>query len=265
MGAKHGIAHNTVHAISHMINRGASMAGVSQDATSLIYCPATNGEWTQTMAAAGISSGNPSALWLLQEASGNPADSIGSFTLTATGAPAYQQAQTGWTRKTIVMTDAASQNMANTSASLPDIATTSAALLIYIAYTGTPAATRNSGTLGTTTSAIGITTTPNMRVASNANTASGSTVLGTTTIPHVLMVNRTSSTVTGYSATEKVTPTFSSGMTGKKVTLGPTSAASNAPPAGFGYAALFTGAAAELTDAQWKALLQVLGWTVTGY
>src|SRR5262245_47294003 len=84
-----------------------ALSAVSRDATSNILVPANAAEWAQVLASAGISSGGPSALWLFQEASGNPADSVGSFTLTASGTPTYQAAVSGWTRKAITFADAA--------------------------------------------------------------------------------------------------------------------------------------------------------------
>lgn len=98
---------------------------VSKDAAAGIYCPASSTEWTNFIARKGLSVAVPDALWLYQEASGNLADSIGSFTLTAAGTGAtYQSAVTGWTRKGIAITDAATANFSSTSASLPDVSTT---------------------------------------------------------------------------------------------------------------------------------------------
>src|ERR1044072_8995183 len=73
----------------------ASMSGVSRDATSGKYVPASADEWTQTRAAAGILSGNPSSLWLCQT-NGSVDDAIGAVTLSESGVVSYQQSVTGW-------------------------------------------------------------------------------------------------------------------------------------------------------------------------
>ena len=57
----------------------------SLDATSLKGVPASLSEWNQLIAAYGLGIGAPSDLYLLQEASGNAADSIGAIPLTAAG------------------------------------------------------------------------------------------------------------------------------------------------------------------------------------
>lgn len=238
------------------------MAGVARDATSGIYCPATAAQWTQTLGVAGIASGNPSVLYLLQEASGNIADSIGTFTGTATGTGfTYSNVEAGWSRVGVGMTDAATGQWLNTSASLPDPATTSMLMLTYANVTNTPAAARLVTRMaGTTTIRAQITTTPRAQIIAGANTATG-----TTSDPHgavrpwVLKHNVTASAQALYTDQEKVVPTFAA-LSGKQILLGG-SAAVAAATTHYLYSAVFFAAAAELTDAQVKKLLQTLGWT----
>lgn len=71
------------------------------DATSGKGVPANEPEWEALIAAAGIvgaTSGVPVSLWLLQEAAGPFADSIGSAPLTQAGTWTNQDPVTGWSR-----------------------------------------------------------------------------------------------------------------------------------------------------------------------
>lgn len=86
---------------------------VDQDATSGKYLPSSSAQWTELLAGTGI--GNPSNLYLFQEASGNASDTVGGKTLTASGSLLYQQAVSGWTRKSIVTTRGTPGRLLNTS------------------------------------------------------------------------------------------------------------------------------------------------------
>lgn len=240
-------------------DEGVSMQGVTKDATSGIYCPATLAEWNQTMAAAGIGSGSPSVLWLCQEASGNLADSIGSFTGTAGGAGnLYQQAVTGWSRVAVGAAEAATANWTNSAAGLPDPSAASLLGLVYAAITATPTAVRGVSRMATTTTIEArVTTTPAARVVAGANTATGSSTLGTGVRPWVTKHNVTGSSQALYTDQDKVIPTFTA-LSGKQILLG--NGGVTPPTIRYLYAVWFFNAAAELTDAQIKTLLQTLGW-----
>lgn len=240
-----------------------SMAGVTRDATSNIYAPANLSEWTQALAVAGIASGGPSSLWLCQEAAGNLADSIGANALTAAGAPAYQQGVAGWTRKAVVFTvDTAGQRF---SAVIPGLApaTHSSLWLGYVALSVTPAATRrviaigDGGTAGYVEHQI---TTGNLALHVGSNTAiSAATYSGINVHPMVAKHNVTFSTQALYTDIEKLVPVFS-GLTGTVQGLGATTGSSTGQVTL--YLAVFSDAAAELSDGQIKTLLQTLGWTI---
>lgn len=241
-------------------------AAVSADATSGILVPANATEWAAVMAAAGIGSGGPSALWLLQEASGNAADSIGSFTLTATaGSPAlaYQQTVTGWSRKGIGPSgDNSDGKLSSTSTSLPDLDTSSALLLTYTILEATPGASREFTCLAPSfRMAARLTTTPRLQGNNSVNVATGSADPTGQVRPYVLQVDLANSVTALYDDAEKVIPTYSTTPSGKRVTLG--GLGLNAPQCKHLYAALFIGTAAEMTAAQIKTLLQTLGWTVS--
>lgn len=238
-------------------------AGVSKDATSNIYVPANAAEWTTFIAAAGLSIAVPDALWLFQEASGNPADSIGSFTLTASGTGiSYQQAVTGWSRKAIKFTDAGTGALVSTSTSLPDISTTSMLTVAYCDILSTPASARDIVTQGTTTrDALQVTTTPRFQALSGSNASpQNGTPVGAVR-PYTLRTNRSASTVLGTTDIHKAVPTFSTSITGKKITFG--NLASGSPPLTCLYSFELHGVNAELSDATLKSLLQALGWTIT--
>jgi len=240
------------------------MVDVSQDATSEKYCPADADEWTTTLDVAGITSGNPSNLWLLQEASGNPVDTIGGATLTANATPLYDQAVAGWTRKAVGMNDGSSSNFS--TAAVVNLSTTSYLLLAYVKLTATPAATREL--MG-----IGATTGPRSVTGSNApvygaQIISGAGVAGaanpsTDVRPVIVAVNRTDSTFKVYTDQEIITGSWvNPGAGSALVIFGNAGAGHLSPPARVLYAAGFSGAASLLSDAQVRTLLQTLGWSV---
>lgn len=242
---------------------GNPMAGVTQDATSGIYCPASVVEWNIALAAAGIGSGGPASLWLCQEAAGNLADSVGANTLTAAGAPAYQQGVAGWARKATVFTvDTAAQRFSAVIAGLAP-ATHSTLWLSYMAMSVTPAATRrvlsigDGGTAGYVEHQI---TTGNLALHVGSNVAiSAATYSGTNVHPVVAKHNVTASAQALYTDIEKLVPTFS-GLTGTVQGIGATTGSATGQVTL--YMAVFADAAAELSDVQIKTLLQKLGWTI---
>lgn len=243
---------------------------VSRDATSLVRCPASATEWSDLVAYhVAIGTTNfpatfvPSFLWLCQEASGNLADTIGGVTLTANNAPSYSNVVAGWTRVAVGTADGtANQRFASTSASLPDLSTTSALFIGLIAITATPGGVRGVFDLGTTVTEARVTTTPTARLISGANTASGANTLNTGVKPWCNRFNQTDDTNSLFTDTEKITPTFGATVTGKGVRIGGTGGA--APSAArYLYAVETVGASAELTDAGLKAVLQAMGLTIT--
>lgn len=240
------------------------LAGVAKDASG-IFCPANAAQWASILAVAGIGSGNPSLLWLLQEASGNAADSIGSFTGTASGTLTYQSSSTGWSRKGIKTSAGVAGTIANTAAGLPDVSTTSIMSLIYADLPGALGTTRTLKQLGTTFGndiTMQINNTPRLISIAGANSVTGTSNPGSAVRPLVLRSDRTNSRINGYSDQEKMTPAGLGG-TGKNVLLGGDNTQTFFPDAvNYLYCAVFTGAAAELTDAQVKTLLQTLGWSI---
>jgi hypothetical protein len=203
----------------------------------------------------------PDALWLFQDASGNAADAIGSFTLTASGTGlAYQQAVTGWTRKAITFTDNGTGQFKSISASLPDLSTTSMFTVVIGNVTATPAAQRNIITQGTTRTALNVNITPRVIVSSSANTVVGTLSPTGSMKPWGLRENHTAASTTGFTDAEKLIPTHGA-VTGKTVTVGANS--SNSPAMSVVYGWEWHGANAEISDANYKSLLQAMGETIT--
>ena len=244
---------------------GIGSLPVTADATNGKLIPQTPTEWSNFSANYSLGLGALTGLWLFQEAAGNPADSSGNgLTLTASGSPAYLQAVTGWSTKCISFADAATGALASTAAGLPDISTTSALLIAYVRMpAAAPAGTRNIASLGTvaaTRTAIEMLNTGLVRGFTNANTANGAANPFNAVHPIVIQVDRTNNTTVIYTDQEKLTPTFSAGTTGKAINLGN----SSNPDAneGFLWAALLSGASAEISVGTVRSVLQDLGWSV---
>lgn len=236
------------------------MANVSRDSGSNVYAPSNADQWTTTMSQAALTTGNPTSTWLCQEASGNLADSIGSFTLTANATPLYRQAVAGWSRLAVGTDDGAgNEGFMSTDAGLPDPATTSYLILAYVALLAVPAANRGVMIFANVpVIEARYTTTPRYMIVNSTGTA-GTSNPGSAVRPVVIRSNQTADTNLLATDQEKITELWSS-PAGRRVALGGFDAA--APSALYLYAAMFTGAAAELTDAQLKTLLQTLGWSI---
>lgn len=240
---------------------GGGIAGVSRDASSGVYCPASAAEWTLLMAAAGLATGNPSALYLCQEAAANLADSIGTFTLAASGTGlVYQQAIAGWARKAFGTTSGGTGVAASVDIGLPNILTNSILLLGYVQPT-TIATTRDimgAGAAATKILASNLLTSGFARELCVANSASGAADTGGVVRPWALGINRTAASTALYTNAEKIVPAFGATAAGQSITLG--TLVAGCATARYLYLAAFFNAAAELTSAQVKTLLTTLGW-----
>lgn len=241
------------------------MTTVSRDASSNVYAPASAAQWTQALGVAGITTGNPSGLWLLQEAAGDAADSIGSFTLTGGGGRTYQQAMPGWTRVGVKTTSGGQGNFKSTSASLPDISTTSALLLLYVGTVAAVATTRTLAQLGATfdgdTSARLNASEQIILARAGTETPGASVFCDATVRPVVIKVDRTNNASAVYTDQEKITGVAAGA--GKTVMIGADNAISwDSDALTYMFGALFVAGAAEMTDAKVKTLLQTLGWTI---
>ena len=235
----------------------ATGIAVSRDATSGIYLPASSTEWSTFRTAFTLSAPTPDSLWLLQEAAGNAADSIGGFTLTAAGTVSYQQALTGYTRLGVGLTDAVNSQFGSASASLPAGGTGSQTVLMIARIPSAPAANRSLYE-GQTTSLIRINSTPRVVAVAGGGTATGSSNPTGTTRPFVYKADATGTTETVYTDQEKLSP-VGAVLSGRNLRIG---SSTSAPSAVVGYACAWYNANAEISDANMKALLQAMGFTI---
>jgi hypothetical protein len=239
---------------------------VARDAGSSIYCPASAAEWDTALAAAGVSVSAPIGLWLMQESSGNVADSIGTITLETLGGASYNNAVAGWTRKGLGTADGSGLIYNNASGELPVPTTTSQMFIGYVAITATPGATRDVVSLGGSTSlrSAQVTTGPFYRAFRNSDVSGtdGSSDIGTGVRPLVIKIDRAASAHYVYSDIEKVTHTWAA-PDSAAVALYIGGVDAGAPPMRILYGALFAGTGGEMTNAQIKTLLTTLGWTPT--
>ena len=235
----------------------ASGIAVSRDATSGIYLPASSTEWATFRAAFSLTAPAPDSLWLLQEASGNPVDTIGGLTLTAAGTVTYNQAATGWTRTGVGLADGVNSQFATTSASLPNANAASQTVLMLGTVTTSSARNRQVYT-GPNNSLRIIGGTPRFSVTAIASTASGSARPLNAVRPRIYTHDCTGSVQKGYTDQEALGITYTA-IAGKVMRIGSTAAA---PGGVFLYACAWYNANAEISDANIKALLQAMGFTI---
>ncbi len=233
------------------------------DATSGKGVPADSTEWTNCLAAAGIGTGNPSSLWLCQDASGNLAAAIGSFAIeNPSGTRTYQQAVSGWTRDAVAFTGTDGR-FRSLNAGLPNPSSTSVMWLLLYGHPTTPAAQRTLFVPGVDSSYVQLDiTTGNLLkfTVGGANEQTAANALSGVT-PIIFQSDRTASATRIYTHNDKLIPTYANMDSDKDVWFGDSINA--APLDGqLLYIALFTGGAAEMTTTQVKTLLQTLGWTV---
>lgn len=253
VGVRAGVA---VGVNADPISSGGGGGGtVSKDATSNIFVPANAAEWATLMTNAGLATGNPSLLWLAQEATGSLADSIGTFTATlAGGPPTYQQAVAGWSRKGISGTDGGSGVFSNTDAGLPDLTTQSILVMLYATMTA-PVSARGVTDVGAALiSGANLTTNPFLQCSAGSTTNGASNPTGAVR-PVLLLHDQTNNRAATFSDQEKI-------IAAKRATTGKRIRILNSYLGSFVYACAFFGSAAELSDAQVKTLLQTLGWTI---
>lgn len=258
-GVERGVKRPVIHGVKHnLASLYTSGVVIPQDGPGSVYVPETNAQFS---ALTGVT---PLSIWLCQEASGNLVDVNGVNTLTKNAlGHLYQQAVAGWTRKAVTTVDGtANQKWVNTTTA-PNASADSIAFLAYIRTPSAPAATRTLLVAGTTLE---------HRVASGlskarytvlgVNTDSASTFADGTVRPVLIVYDRTNSAAVMYTNQDVVTGTYGAGVLGINVALG--AGGASAADAGFLYAAIWTGAAAEAlrVTATARTFLQSLNWTI---
>ncbi len=246
------------------------MIDVTVDAGSGIYVPSSEDDWDITMEAAGISSGGPQNLWLLQEASGNCADTLGGVLVgpNVFVSPTRQNAIPGWTRKGIGSAEGTSQACVCTiQDGVVDLAIESYLLLAYVRLTATPGGEHPIMCIGGGGDMRYASVNATGYIAKNSGGTStvGAASPGTTVHPVVLMVNRATSAFKVYTDQEVISHTWlaPAGGGGNVLVIGDAITGQGCAGAMTLYAAGFAGAAAELSDADVRSLLEILGWSVS--
>lgn len=236
----------------------------SVDASSGKGVPANATEWNAVRAAASISSGNPTSGWGLQEASGAPVDYMGVNNLSVFGAPSYEQVVSDWTRKGIGWSDGSTPTLFHLG--LANTTTTSLLVMLYVKLRSTPAATRDVLGVGSSTAQrrAQITTTPVSQIvgAGGQATGTGASNVGTSNVrPYAVQIDRTAGVYKLFTDQEVIAPTYTAPAGGGAFFQIGDTGSGNAD-AVFMWSAYFEGAAAELSQANVKSLLQTLGWTI---
>jgi hypothetical protein len=227
--------------------------------------PSDASQWQAVIDAAGLTGvvNPPDALWLCQEAAGNLADSVGTFTMAAFGAGlTYQDSVSPWDRRGVTIPDNAGDGWNNTDAGLPDASVGAITLCAYAIRHEQVVPNVNRQLLGIGTAGVAtqayIGGAQATRVKSGA--AAAATAPGTqcdVVRPYVLRHDTPGLTTDGFEDENKVAATSSAGVAGKEIVMGSGHVA--APGSTYIYArAWFT----AITDRQLRDILSVLGWFI---
>lgn len=230
-------------------------AGVTRDSGNLNYFPANSTEWTIFLAAIGVTSGGPSSVWNMQEASGNAADAIGGITLTANNITLYQQTITGVSRKGIKGVDGTANSNIRNATTAANPSTTSCLAIHFVDIPAAPAAARDVMAIATN-SDLRYNTNGKLRLVAGAN-ADLVNVIGTGPKWLALRSNLTATTVTVFTPQEKFAGTWALPTNAAHIAFGGDNVAIGATTHAYGCE--FTGSAAEKTDGELKAIFQGLG------
>lgn len=234
------------------------MAGVSMDTESSIYCPGSDEEWTTTIAAVGAGA-NPAYLWLCQEEVGNLEPTIGAVSLVADNTPTYQNAETGWTRRSVGGT----ASNAQFTGTLANPATTSLMFMAYVTLIDGAARTPFLGEHDNSGPRVDLEPGGQIRLNAGGNlavTAAAATLNAMT--PVIVQYDRTNTETVLYLLGEKLTATYAA-ATGALFRMITARAGGAGAVCRVSYLCEWSGAGAELTPAQVKTLLETLGWEPT--
>jgi hypothetical protein len=235
------------------------------DATSGKGVPANNTEWGDLLTAAGTS-GTCRHLWLMQEASGNLADSISpaaDFEYIG-GTITYADTIAGWTRKGPRFTSTASA-FRNLDADLPTPNATSFLVFMLFKKNATPGANRSIWAIGLDATSgnyinLSLGSDDKLYLRDGATAiGTGVSTYGTSVIPIIIRHDRTNSVQAIYTESEKIVATYNATDANEIMRIGDSSL--NSPDMNILYSALITGAAAEAGHATAKAMLQQGGWS----
>lgn len=241
------------------------------DATSNAKIPVTLGEWTTLLTGTGLS--NPIAAWNFQDSAsfispvvGLAKDALGVGTLS------YRQTATGWTRKGVTTTNNSANGVSGSS--LPTDMVTKSCMMLLVTQLGGPDPAGGAfglmhlGASAQASVAVIGSGTKNLRVYHRFGTTVSvdGTVdyTGTNVLVTVLQYNLTASQITLHTSQEVLKPTWSgTGAGGGNIAFYAISGFLNAPGGTpLMYAALWDGAAAEMSDADVQTLIGKVSNTV---
>jgi hypothetical protein len=128
----------------------------------------------------------------------------------------------------------------------------------YLMIEGAPSGDRGVLLAGDIRAVITSTNAP--KINNGTYSSTGAASVTTAVRPWVLRHNVTASTQALFTDLEKISPTFAASGGTRRTYFG--AAFETCPNIRIVYSAMFKGAAAELSDANVRSLLQTLGWTV---
>lgn len=242
---------------------GGGIVGVTRDASSAKYVPATATEFNTLLAALSLSGlGTPSSIYNFQEAATPVADVIGTDNLGAGGTPLFAQAVPGWTRKGVGFNGGVGQRFSRASGS-PNPTTTSQLWVFFMSVDVLPGVATRFAFLADSASAyrINVNTAGVIQAIVAGVTTSGATnMVGQGIVPVAFLYDRANSRANVYNLSDKVVGTYSAGILDGAKGIGAT-AASVTGSCVYGFK--YQGAPAEaITDANLKSLLTGMGFPI---
>lgn len=239
------------------------VSNVPRDPISGYAIPVTQAEWNAVFAAAGVTPKAVNQSWTLQDASGNAQATIGAPLTASTGAAAldYQQVVAGWQRRSINFSEAGSEFLFQVKAVGPDPTVESVLSFVYAGVPTAPASTRRI--LAITGSAndevlLSMTNAGQYRVVCDGISTVGTATATGIVRPLMLQYNRTASQMRAYTDQEVISGTFSTAITSSTKGLGMANGSGTTASQQNLLAATFRGADAEWTEAEMRAVYNVL-------
>ena len=252
--------------IVRFVHGGGGMSGVTKDAASGFYLPATLTEWSSALTVANVSRGAPSHLWIPGSvSSGAIPDVIGGKSLAPSGSPLYQQPVSGWS-STCVKANGTAANQFFNNATMEQTLTSSVLACAVVTFNQSAinrqqlfhgAADGNSFEAPAGTAKMRL---RNGGGSANSTLDHAGSAVRLYWLRHDItnLINTLTSTI------EKLSITYAT-ITGTTFQLQVGISTDTAASTAFIHVTEWVGAAAEWTDAELKAVSQTLGWTFTAY
>ena len=267
-----GLDFGTPQFIEHLLDAAVTATAWSIDAASGKAVPATNAEWAALLTAAGVSSGGPVSIYLMQDAAAALADVNGTHNLpeTAEGVYLYRQPVTGWTRLGAGHTysDGLDTGWVKQHGTLPNNATNSYLLFGYFAITAEPSADAGIASVNDSALAMGVkTSTKRPLIKYGSESSVGRDTLPLNTVqPFVLKYDIANQVQKLYTLNQQLQVSYvAQSANTPEVDLNGVALASGlyAATGVQVYGALFIGAAAEKTDTEIGDMLTAMSWSPT--